>query len=114
MGPQIACPSCAGQAKAWAGLAEQTGGLVTLCLSARLENGQLQEDGEQRGQGMEYPPWGLVSCWGRKLLGVRCLLQTQVCEGWGAMERDKNWAPLGYTGASRELRLVGRAPPSDL
>lgn len=42
-------------------------------LSARLENGQLQEDGQGGwwSQRMEYPPWGLASCWGRKLLRVK-------------------------------------------
>lgn len=70
-GHQIASPPCAGQAEARAGLAEPVGALVIVCLSARLENGQLQEDGGRRGQGMEYPPGGLVSCWGRKLLRVK-------------------------------------------
>ena len=28
----------------------------------KAENGQLREDAGA-GQGMEYPPWGLFSCW---------------------------------------------------
>lgn len=51
---------------------------------------------------MEYPPWGLVSCWGRKLLGVRCLLQTQVCERWGAIKREEKLGSPGvYWGFPR-------------
>jgi hypothetical protein len=41
---------------------------VTSCvIICKAEKEQLREDGGA-GRGMEYPPWGLVSCWGGELL----------------------------------------------
>lgn len=48
----------------------------------KAENGQLREDAGA-GQGMEYPPWGLVSCWGGELLQVK-VPPPETRGGWGA------------------------------
>lgn len=69
-----------------------------VCLSARLENGQLQEDGEKRGHGMGYPPWGLVSCWGRKLLRVK--VPPPDTGVWGGGGHGKRGKKLDSPGAS--------------
>lgn len=54
---------------------------------------------------MEYPPWGLVSCWGGKLLRVKVPPPDTGVWGVGAKGKEgRNWAPLGYPG--------GQAPPS--
>lgn len=57
------------------------GGLVARVI-CKAENGQLREDAGA-GQGMEYPPWGLVSCWGGKLLRAK-VPPPETRGGWGA------------------------------
>lgn len=65
----------------WVALGGCTGRLVARVI-CKAENGQLREDAGA-GQGMEYPPWGLVSCWGGKLLRVK-VPPPETRRGWGA------------------------------
>lgn len=104
-GPQIAWPPQVGQSKAGQSRRTNWRAGSFVCLSARLENGQLQEDGEKRGQGMEYPPWGLVSCWGRKLLRVKVPPPDTGVWGTGGQQGKMGvrGCPLGYPGGGRLL-----------
>lgn len=57
---------------------------------------------------MEYPPWGLVSCWGRKLLGVKVPPPDTGVWEMGATGSEEKLGSPGYPGASLSLvRLVG-------
>lgn len=65
---------------------------------------------------MEYPPWGLVSCWGRKLLGVKVPPPDTGVWEMGAVGSEKKLGSPGYPGASLSLvrPIGGRAQPPDL
>lgn len=90
------------------GLAGQAGGLGTGVFICKAGDGQPQEDGERRW-GMEYPPWGLASCWGGKLLRAKVPPPDTRVWGWGqGTERRPPPRASGFPGLRQ---APGGAPP---
>lgn len=52
---------------------------------------------------MEYPPWGLVSCWGRKLLRVKVPPPDTGVWGVGGVGKEKKLGSPGVSWASLSL-----------
>lgn len=82
-----------------------------LCLSARLENGRLQEDEGWGWAGDGIPTLGVCQLLGQEAPPCKGASSRHRCVGeWGPWGERRNGAPLGHPGASPSLvRLVGRA-----